>query len=92
MSVFLNPAAEREAVKTLGEDIGFGRIIQLAHECWDEMLETKHGIKNHGENWTLASADLIRERRAASVAGSDTSEASQVPGITTESSSGRGQP
>lgn len=64
MSIYLNNEAERAAVKALGEDIGFGRIIQLAHECWDEILETKHGIKGHSESWTLAAADIIRERRA----------------------------
>lgn len=63
MSIFLNSAAEKAAVQALGEDIGFGRIIQLAHQCWDEMLEAKHGIKGHSENWTLAAADIIRERR-----------------------------
>lgn len=63
MSIFLNKAAEEAAVKALGEDIGYGRIIQLAHRFWDEMLETKHGIKNHSEDWTLAAADIIRERR-----------------------------
>lgn len=64
-STYLRPDAEKAAVKALGDDIGFGRIIQLAHQCWDEMLEEKHGIKNHSEGWTLASADIIRERRAA---------------------------
>lgn len=64
--VYLNSVTEKAAVKALGEDIGFGRIIQLAHECWDEMLEAKHGIKGHSKGWTLAAADIIRERRAAS--------------------------
>jgi hypothetical protein len=68
VSIYLNPVAELAAVKALGEDIGFGRIIQLAHQCWDEMLEAKHGIKNHSEGWTLASAGLIRERRAMEAA------------------------
>ena len=68
-SLYLNPTAEKGAVRALGEDIGYGRIIQLAHECWDESLEAKHGIKNHSEGWTLAAADIIRERRAARAEG-----------------------
>lgn len=65
MSIYLNHVAELAAVKALGEDIGFGRIIQLAHQCWDEMLEAKYGPTTvpHSESWTLASADIIRERR-----------------------------
>jgi hypothetical protein len=65
MSVYLNRDAEYAAVRALGEDIGFGRIIQLAHQCWDEMLEARYGPMTvpHSESWTLASADIIRERR-----------------------------
>lgn len=66
MSIYLDASAESEAVKALGEEIGFGRIIQLAHRHWDAMLEAKHGITGHSESWTLASADIIRERRASS--------------------------
>lgn len=67
MSIYLDLVAEKAAVKALGEDIGFGRIIQLAHECWDEMLVAKYGptTRPHSEGWTLASADIIRERRLA---------------------------
>ncbi len=64
MSIYLNNDAEKAAVKALGDDIGFGRIIQLAHQCWDEMLEAKHGIKGHSKSWTLAAADIIHEQRA----------------------------
>lgn len=65
MSIYLDPVAEKAAVRALGEDIGYGRIIQLAHQCWDEMLNAKHGIKGHSEAYTLAAADIIRERRKA---------------------------
>lgn len=65
MSIYLDHVAEKAAVKALGDDIGFGRIIQLAHQCWDEMLEAKHGIKGHSESYQLIAADLIRERRQA---------------------------
>lgn len=34
-----------------------------------QSLEAKHGIKNHSEGWTLAAADIIRERRAARAEG-----------------------
>ena len=80
MSIYLNPVAEKAAVKALGEDIGFGRIIQLAHECWDEMLEAEHGIKNHSEGWTLASAEIIRERRAAARSQDGTAGPCNSPG------------
>lgn len=78
MSIYLDNSAEEAAVKALGEDIGYGRIIQLAHRFWDEMLEAKHGIKNHSEGWTLASADIIRERRATQPAPASSSDATEM--------------
>lgn len=65
MSIYLDRDAELAAVKALGEDIGYGRVIQLAHQCWDAMLEAKYGIRGHSESYTLAAADIIRERRGA---------------------------
>ena len=33
-SIYLNNTAEEDAVRRLGEDIGFGRVMQLAESEW----------------------------------------------------------
>jgi len=34
-----NQQGEKELIAELGESIGFGRIMNLAEECWREVLE-----------------------------------------------------
>jgi hypothetical protein len=50
---------EHEAVRALGECIGYGRLIQLAHELWDETLGFEHSTM-----FELAGAEIILENDA----------------------------
>ena len=59
-----NPTQEKDLVRRLGEMIGYGNMIELAHQCWDELLERDYGIKNHSEDYKLTEAEIILERRA----------------------------
>lgn len=56
--------AEIDLVRQLGERIGYGRLIQLAHQCWDEKMERDWGIKGHSTQFKLAEADRIRQQQA----------------------------
>lgn len=55
---------ERMAVKRLGESIGYGNMVELAHSLWDEYLESEWNIKNHSEEYILTQAEFILEARA----------------------------
>jgi hypothetical protein len=74
---------EKASVHALGETIGYGNMIQLAHKCWDELLEAKHGIKGHSRSYKLIEADLIRANETKSPPSGEV----ERPGTTPEPSS-----
>lgn len=48
---FLDDASEHEAVRQLGEHIGWGNVMHLAERCWREYLQAS-GAPAGGEHTT----------------------------------------
>lgn len=43
---------------------GFGRIIQICHELWDESL-VKEGIAGHSKDYQFATVEVMLDQQAA---------------------------
>lgn len=60
---------EKNIVWELGLQIGWGNIIQLAVECWDQYVEHRHGIKGHGRDWLISAGKVAAEEKAEEARG-----------------------
>jgi len=45
----LDNSVEKEAVRKLGDDIGFGNMMNLARDCWHDSLQAKYPGTPDGE-------------------------------------------
>jgi hypothetical protein len=59
---------EKELVRQLGEKIGYGNMMQLASECWEEYMLTK-GYPTSGVFVSALKCDLCKHQKYIGIYG-----------------------
>lgn len=48
------------AVKKLGDEIGYGNLMAIAHELWAKMLEDKYGTREGA--FVVVGSSMVKEK------------------------------